>query len=223
MVVSVSRLPSLILVNLTRLAAAALLLLAACDGDELQSALPLPLEPDREAMGYYCSMIVVDHGGPKAQVFLTSTAKPIWFTSVRDAIAFTLLPEEPKNVAAIYVNDMGQGPWEQPAPGTWIDATAAWYVIGSRRRGGMGALEAVPFTEPAAAETFAASEGGEVVAYAAIPRAYILAPPEDEVSADPLPSVGRGEHGSGAMDHMQSGQTAEMPGMEPGQTMEDAQ
>ena len=70
--------------------------------------------PDRDAVGYYCSMIVVDHGGPKAQIYLDAEAKPIWFSSVRDAIAFTLLPDEPKAIAAIYVNDMGRGVWTRP-------------------------------------------------------------------------------------------------------------
>jgi copper chaperone NosL len=152
------------------------LLLSACGEEAPQSRAPGPQEPSREATGYYCNMIVVDHPGPKAQIFLDTAEAPIWFTSVRDAIAFTRLPEEPKNVAAIYVNDMSAGPWESPAPGSWIDAESAWYVIGSARRGGMGAPEAVPFADRSEAVAFAAEHGGEVVSFEAIPQDYVLGP-----------------------------------------------
>ena len=57
---------------------------------------------------------------------------------------------------------------------TWIDATQAWYVIGSNKRGGMGAPEAVPFLEKSLAEGFAAEHGGQVVAFAELPEGYIL-------------------------------------------------
>ena len=36
--------------------------------------------------------------------------------------AFTFLPDEPKSVVALYVNDMGQANWDSPEAGTWIDA-----------------------------------------------------------------------------------------------------
>jgi hypothetical protein len=49
---------------------------------------------------------VLDHPGPNGQIFIKGQAEPVWFASVRDTVAFTLLPEEPKDVTAIYVNDM---------------------------------------------------------------------------------------------------------------------
>ena len=119
-------------------------------------------------------MIVVDHLGPKGQVHIGGREEPIWFSSVRDAIAFTLLPEEPKNIAAIYVNDMGRASWDRPEPGTWIDARKAWYVIGSDRAGGMGAPEAVPFAVEHDAESFAGRHGGRIVAFAQVPENYVL-------------------------------------------------
>jgi len=153
------------------------LLLVAC-GDEQQAAKPPPQELTRESVGYYCNMIVADHQGPKAQLYLTDRMAPIWFSSVRDAVAFTLLPGEARNIAAIYVNDMAEASWESPEPGTWIEAGLASYVIGSARRGGMGAPEAVPFGSPAAAEAFAARHGGRVVGLGEIPEDYVLSSEE---------------------------------------------
>ena len=158
------------------------LILTGC-GESEQAAKPAPQDLTREAIGHYCNMIVADHLGPKAQIFLRTRAEPVWFTQVRDAIAFTLLPDEPKNLAAVYVNDMARADWDRPEPGTWIEAREAVYVIGSARRGGMGALEAVPFGDPEAAHAFAARHGGRVVAYADIPVDYILSSDDDDGEA----------------------------------------
>lgn len=143
-------------------------------GDQQISEIPKPREVDADATGYYCHMTVADHLGPKGQIFLEGQEAPIWFTSARDTLAFTMLPEEPKNIAAIYVNDAGATDWDHPAPGTWIDAREAWYVIGSSKVGGMGAPEAAPFGDQAGAEAFAASHGGQVVKFADVPRDYVL-------------------------------------------------
>ena len=148
-------------------------LLAGCD-DGGPAAKPTPRELTRDAIGHYCNMIVADHRGPKAQLFLTDEEAPIWFSSVRDAIAFTLLPGEARNIAVVYVNDMARASWDNPEPGTWIDAASAIYVIGSERRGGMGALEAVPFSDKAKAETFIARHGGRLARLPEIPQEYIL-------------------------------------------------
>src|SRR5690606_12824106 len=93
---------------------------------------PPPAEVDSEATGHYCGMLLVDHEGPKGQIHLASRSQPIWFSSVRDTIAFTRLPEEPRDITAIYVNDMARATqWEQPEPGAWVDAREAWFVIES--------------------------------------------------------------------------------------------
>jgi|SRR5579883_576324 len=161
------------LASLGALLALALPLLAAC-GEEKPVALPAPEEPDASAVAEFCGMPVLEHAGPKGQIFLASRKAPLWFSSVRDAVAFTLLPEEPKDIRAIYVNDMGEGIWAAPKPGSWIEARAAWYVSGSRETGGMTGAEAVPFRERGAAQRFAADHGGRVVAFDGIPSAYIL-------------------------------------------------
>ena len=173
---------------------AIVLLLMACEPEQA-TVKPPPQEITREAIGHYCNMIVVDHQGPKAQIFLKDRPDPIWFSSVRDAIAFTLLPEEPKNIAAIYVNDMAQASWAAPEAGSWIEAAEAFYVIDSERRGGMGAKEAVPLGARDRAEAFAAAHGGKVVAFDEIPQDYILSAAEE---------MDEGDHGHG-MDHQMKG------------------
>lgn len=147
------------------------LLLAACEKD-LPVEKPLPQKLTREASGYYCLMTVLNHQGPKGQIILTDN-KVLWFTSVRDTIAFTLSPEEPKNIAAIYVNDMSNAEWNNPGEDNWIEAQQAWYVLGSKRSGGMGAPETIPFSTKERAALFAKKQGGTVYAYASIPKSYI--------------------------------------------------
>ena len=148
-------------------------LLVACEKSqpvEMPSAQTLT----RDANGYYCLMTVLNHDGPKGQIILGDKPQALWFTSVRDTISFTLSPEEPKNVVAIYVNDMTDSNWDNPGVDNWIDARKAWYVLGSDRKGGMGSPEAVPFSTKEKAELFAGQQGGSVYAFASIPKEYIM-------------------------------------------------
>ncbi len=159
------------------------LLLGGCDDAQEEAARPVPQELTREALGHYDRMVVIDHDGPKAQIWLESRDDPIWFSSVRDAVAFHLLPEEPRDIAAIYVSDMAQAEsWAQPGPGTWIEAREALFVVGSDRRGGMGAEEPVPFGTPEAAEDFANAHGGRIVPFDEVPEDYVLG-----ATAEPAP------------------------------------
>ena len=155
--------------------AAVCLTLAACDRDQPPAMAPAPHELTADAIGRYCGMNVLEHTGPKVQIILKSRIDPIWFSSARDTIAFTMLPEEPKDIQAIYVSDMAKAPnWESPGATNWVDAKKAWFVIGSKVRGGMGAEEAVPFSDREAADRFMRENGGRVVAFSAIPPDYIL-------------------------------------------------
>ncbi|MBP7002062.1 nitrous oxide reductase accessory protein NosL [Amaricoccus sp.] len=168
------------------LALLAALALAGCRED---AAAPAPHTLTDAAIGRYCGMMLTEHEGPKGQVLLQGSDEPLWFSSARDAVAFTLLPEEPKDIAAIYVSDMGAAPsWADPGADNWTDARAASYVLHSDAEGAMGGAEAVPFADRAKAEAFAAGHGGEVVAFDAIPPDYILgSQPEAEpdAAADP--------------------------------------
>lgn len=130
----------------------------------------------RDDIGYYCNMIVADHSGPKGQILLSNKEKAIWFTSVRDAVAFTLLPEEPNNIAAFFVTTMDESDWEHPEKqnGNWIQAKSAWYVINSKRRGGMEQMEVIPFKQKRFASEFIQQYEGDIVSYIDIPKDYIL-------------------------------------------------
>lgn len=151
--------------------------LAACQ-EEVTASRPDPIPLTEEAAAHYCQMIVLEHPGPKAQVHLNGNPFPIWFTQVRDAVAFAQSPEESHGIAAIYVNDMADADWEAPGAGNWIAADEAHFVIESGQNGGMGAPEAVPFGDRQAAEHFARQRGGRIVQFADIPEDYVLAPVE---------------------------------------------
>lgn len=171
-------------------------LLTACGETEIAQA-PPPSEVTDEATGHYCGMLLDMHEGPKGQIHLAGRDTPIWFSSVRDAVAFTRLPEEPKDISAIYVNDMAVARnWERPEPGTWIEAEAAWFVLGSGRLGGMGAPEAVPFGSEQAAVDFAAAHGGELARFSDIPDDYVLGATDVEATAPVHEGHSRGETGA---------------------------
>lgn len=153
---------------------AAILAVAGCSAEKPTQP-PAPFALTEDALGRYCGMNVLEHPGPKGQIILGQIPEPIWFSSARDAIAFTMMPDEPKTIAAIYVSDMGSAKsWDAPGAENWVDARAAFFVIDSSRRGGMGAMETVPFSNESAARSFADSNGGKVVRFADIPPDYVL-------------------------------------------------
>ena len=157
----------------------AMLLAAGCDRAGPAGPPPVAAEVPDDATGHYCGMLLSTHEGPKGQIHLESREDPIWFSSVRDTIAFLRLPEEPRDVSAVYVNDMGLARnWAHPEAGTWVDAHDAWYVVESGMIGGMGAPEAVPFSTEPAAEAFRGEHGGRVVRLDDIPDDYVLGPVE---------------------------------------------
>ena len=158
----------------------------ALTGCQKQAAeLPQPREMTAETIGHYCGMNLFEHPGPKGQIFAASLIEPVWFSSVRDTIAFTMLPDEPKDIQAIYVSDMGKASsWEKPGADNWVEARKAFFVIGSRAKGGMGGDEAVPFSDRGAAEKFATDKGGQVVTFDQVPRDYVLASGGDNADAD---------------------------------------
>lgn len=149
--------------------------LSGCDRARPAASTPSPNEVLAEATGYYCGMLLSDHEGPKGQVHLVGRAAPLWFSSVRDTLAFLRLPEEPRGIAAAYVNDMARAhDWAQPEPGAWVQVHEAWFVIGSDRTGGMGAPEAIPFSRRDAAQAFVARHGGRLARLDEIPDDYVL-------------------------------------------------
>jgi copper chaperone NosL len=180
------------------LALLGVLTLAGCK-KEAAEAPPPPHELTAAAVGRYCGMNVLEHTGPKAQIILASQEEPVWFSSARDAFAFTMLPEEPKDVRAIYVSDMGKAQsWDQPGGSNWVDAKRALFVIGSRMKGGMGADETVPFSDKTAADKFAAENGGRVLSFAEVPQDYVLG---TGVNASPASEAAAAEIGEAHHHH----------------------
>ena len=149
--------------------------LTGCNQDAAVSVAPPPVALNSDAMGVFCGMSLLEHPGPKGQIITASRIDPFWFTSVRDTVAFTLMPDQPRDIRAVYVSDMARATsWEDPGATNWIDARKAFFVIESRKQGGMGAAEAVPFGNHAAADAFVTANGGKVVRFAEIPSAYVL-------------------------------------------------
>ena len=151
--------------------------LAACKQEVAQNTTPVELTA--ETLGHFCQMNLLEHPGPKAQVHLDGMpGTPLFFSQVRDAIAYARLPEQSHPILVIQVNDMGApgATWDDPGRGNWISAEDAFFVLGSAREGGMGAPEAVPFGTRTAAEAFAAQDGGTVMRLTDIPDHLVLAP-----------------------------------------------
>ena len=77
-------------------ALAGALLVSGCNDQKTAEAAPPPQQMTASAIGRYCGMNVLEHPGPKGQIILASQKDAIWFSSARDAISFTMLPEEPE-------------------------------------------------------------------------------------------------------------------------------
>lgn len=175
-----------------KLAAFALMLaLAACGENKVAEAPPPPFELTSAAMGNYCGMNVLEHPGPKGHIILESRLEPVWFSSARDVFAFTMLPEEPKDISAIYVSDMAKTrDWDHPGATNWVEARKAFFVIGSTRAGGMGAPETVPFSSEEAAQEFVRSYGGDIRRFDEVPQEYVLGNAETGDAAPEPPHTG---------------------------------
>lgn len=155
----------------------ALMLLTACKEEAVQDTTAMPLS--EEAVGHYCQMNLLEHEGPKAQAHLGGLpGAPLFFSQVRDVVAFTRMPEQSHDILAVWVNDMSAtgATWDAPGPTNWIAAEDAFYVVGGRALGGMGAPELVPFSKRVDAVKFAAVNGGDVMQLSQIPDSAVLAP-----------------------------------------------
>lgn len=135
------------------------LLLAAC------GETPPPAKPLEITQGTACSldgMILQDFPGPKAQIHFEHSA-PEYFCDTKEMFSIYLRPEQKKRIVAIYTQDMGKADWSQPQS-YWVDAKAAFYVVGSSRRGSMGPTIA-SFAVEADAAAFAKQYGGKVLRF----------------------------------------------------------
>jgi copper chaperone NosL len=160
-----------------------LTLVSGCKDEETAAILPDPVELTEEAAGHYCQMIILEHEGPKAQAHFVAGMDPVWFSQVRDGLAYILSPEEEAEVIVMYVNDMGAAEsWAVPGIGNWISIEDAFFVVGSDAIGGMGAPEPVPFLSRDKAAEFVSGHGGEIMRLEDIPVETVLAPIEYEAA-----------------------------------------
>lgn len=154
-----------------------LLAVAACKEEITQNTAAIPFTA--EAIGHFCQMGMLEHDGPKAQAHLAGLPEaPLFFSQVRDVVAYMRMPEQSHEILAVWVNDMGApgATWAAPGPVNWIAAEEAVFVVGGRVVGGMGAPEIVPFSDRPKATVFAAINGGQVMQLAEIPDNAVLAP-----------------------------------------------
>ena len=146
---------------------------------------PGPVTMTAEALGHFCQMNLTEHPGPKAQVHLDGLPAPLFFSQVRDAIAYQRMPEQSHAIRAIYVSDMGRAPsWASPGADNWVAAEKAHFVVDSPIAGGMGAPELVPFSDKAAAMAFITANGGRLQRLSDIPDEAVLRPVEPEKDQD---------------------------------------
>ena len=139
--------------------------LMACREDSVASLPPETMTA--EAVGRYCGMNLTEHEGPKGQVVLSPEMGAYWFSSARDTVAFSMMPDEVKDYGGLYVSDMDRAEsWANPGADNWVDAKAAFYVVGAQVPAAMGGAEIVPFGTRAGAEKFAHDKGGRVQTFA---------------------------------------------------------
>ncbi|MFV3077917.1 nitrous oxide reductase accessory protein NosL [Niveispirillum fermenti] len=143
--------------------------LSGCGAEPPHEPPVVPAAITADAVGQYCGMNLSDHPGPKGQVHLRSRGTPVWLTSVRDTFAFLMLPDEPKNVRAAFVSDMGgtTGP-DKADPTRWVAVQEAWYVAGAEAPAAMTGAELYPFSKEADARDFIHVYGGQLRRFADI-------------------------------------------------------
>lgn len=134
-------------------------LLAGC-GDSATQAKPVEITKDTA-----CSldgMILSDFPGPKGQIQY-ERGETDFFCDTKEMFSILLRPEQKKRIVAVYTQDMAKADWANPK-GYWVDAKAAFYVVGSKRTGSMGPTVASFAAEPDA-RAFAGQYGGQVLRF----------------------------------------------------------
>lgn len=142
---------------------------------QIDDTMPPPIAMTEEAVGHFCQMNILEHAGPKAQIHLEGLPYPLFFSQVRDGIAYERMPEQNYKISAIYVSDMSRAhDWNNVGQENWIPATSAHYVVASSKTGGMGAPELVPFSDQDDAREFVSRHGGQILRLDNIDDALVL-------------------------------------------------
>lgn len=132
-------------------------LMTACSPAEKSA---VAVDFDDSAVCALDGMSLAEYPGPKAQIHYEGDASPLFFCDTIELFSLYLKPEQVRKVSAIYVQDLSKTTWDKPR-GAWIDAKAAWYVIGSRKHGAMGPTIA-SFSVEKDAQAFMTTEGGKL-------------------------------------------------------------
>lgn len=120
------------------------------------------VEIDRTTSCALDGMILMDYPGPKAQIQYDK-GEPDFFCDTMEMFSIYLRPEQKKRITALFTQDMGKTPWENPT-GNWIDAKSAYYVLGSKKLGSMGPTLA-SFARMEDAQAFAKQFGGKILKF----------------------------------------------------------
>lgn len=113
---------------------------------------------------HQCGMMITKYPGPKGQVFIKQQPHSVKFCSTRDMFAFSLQPENQRQLTGLFVHDMAKTDWDKPQDDAFIDATKAWYVYGTSKKAVMGPAVA-SFETKESATKFAQEFGGAVISY----------------------------------------------------------
>ncbi len=115
--------------------------------------------------GTSCSldgMILADYPGPKGQIHYDK-GEPDFFCDTMEMFSIYLRPEQKKRVKALFTQDMGKTPWDQPK-GNWIEAKSAYYVLDSKKSGSMGPTLGA-FSRMEDAQAFVKQNGGKILKF----------------------------------------------------------
>ncbi len=142
-------------------------LMSCSDKNEQQQMLHKAVAIESADECHLCGMLITRFDGPKGEVFRKESGEQVFkFCSTRDMFSYYLDPENKRNVAQMLVHDMSKMPWgsEGIDDKYFIDAKAAWYVVGSEKTGAMGETLA-SFSQQDDAKAFAEEFGGKVISF----------------------------------------------------------
>jgi len=147
--------------------------LVACSGGRqaAQTHPAVAIGPhDRDAVD---GMTIVHYPGPKGEVYMSGSTKPLEFCATSSLMIYVLEREHRASVQDIYVQDMGSRDWRkrwyQMNTRPFVDGRTAWYVVDQRLPGAMGPTLAT-FRDLKDATAFSRRYGGNVLAFKGLTR-----------------------------------------------------
>ncbi|WP_191488278.1 nitrous oxide reductase accessory protein NosL [Pseudomonas sp. FEN] len=148
--------------------------LAACNKSAAEKQTLTPVAFHKSDECHVCGMVIADFPGPKGEV--VEKGKVRKFCSTAEMLGWWLQPENHLAETKLYVHDMGKSAWEKPDDHYLIDATKAYYVVGTKLKGSMGVVLA-SFSDEAVARKLASEQGGRVLRFEDIDLALLQQAP----------------------------------------------